>query len=134
MSQLTDLIGVGMPPEQANVLSNDTLTAVPSVSSAAAVTAAGTTLGTATALTALVNNVSTAAAGTGVALSAMTPIGAQVVVRNGGANDLKVYTPNGTDAINSTTGSITLTTAAKQVGVFFKVNATTWVCSVGTGT
>lgn len=134
MSQLTDLIGLGMPPEQANVLAFDTLIASTASSVSAAVTAAGTNLATATALTSLINNVSTAASGTGVALSAITPIGVPVIVRNGGANDLKVYTPVATDAINGGTGSITLTTLAKQVGIFYRVNATTWIASVATGT
>ena len=134
MSQLTDLIGLGMPPEQANALANETLSSVPSQSVSSAITAAGTNLATATPLTALINNVAVAGAGTGVALSAATPIGAFITVRNGGANDLKVYTPVGTDSINSTTGSITLTTLNKQVGIFVRVTSTAWIASVASGT
>ena len=133
MSQLTDLIGLGMPPEQANIISFNTLSASTAASVNPAITAAGTNLATATALTSLINNVAVVAAGTGVALSALTPIGVAIVVRNGGANDLKVYTPVGTDAINSTTGGITLTTLNKQVGIFYRVTATAWIGSVGTG-
>lgn len=134
MSQLTDLIGLGMPPEQANALSFDTLSATTAASTSASVTAAGTNLATATTLSSLINNVGTVASGTGVALSAITPIGVPIVVRNGGANDLKVYTPVATDTINGSTGSITLTTLNKQMAILYKVSTTAWIASVVTAT
>ena len=134
MPILNDLIGLGMPPEQASVLSNESVSSVPSQSVSSAFTALGTNLATAAPLTALVTNVASAAAGTGVALPASAPIGAFITVRNGGANDIKVYTPVATDSINSTTGSITLTTLNKQVGIFVRVTATAWIASVATGT
>ena len=58
----------------------------------AAISAAGTTQGTATALTAANNNISTVAASAGVKLPAVQP-GDVVAVFNAGANTLTVYPP-----------------------------------------
>jgi hypothetical protein len=65
----------------------------------AAVTAAGSTQGTATALTKTINNVTTVAASTGVVLPTAVA-GYMVIVRNGGANALNVYPATGA-AINA---------------------------------
>lgn len=136
MPLLTDLIGLGMPPEQAAKLATPTIDALPVEPTSAAVTAAGTTIADATLLTGLVNNVSTAAASTGVKLNALTPIGMTVTVRNGGANDLKLYPTSATDQINGTTvgAAITLTTLNKQIATCSRVSSTLWLCTVATGT
>lgn len=136
MPLLTDLIGLGMPPEQAAKLGTPTLDALPAEPVSAAVTAAGTVLADATLLTSMVNNVSTAAASTGVRLSADTPLGITIVVRNGGANDLKLYPHSATGQINGTTagGSITLTTLNKQIASCTRVSSTLWLATVSTGT
>lgn len=68
-------------------------------------TATGSTQGTALALPADVNNVTTVAASTGVVLPAMNP-GDEIVVRNGGANALLLYPPVGgaINALSTNTG------------------------------
>lgn len=136
MPLLTDLIGLGMPPEQAAKLGTPTIDALPQEPVSAAVTAAGTVLADSTLLTGQVNNVTTAAASTGVRLNSNTPLGITVVVRNGGANDLKLYPTSASDAINggSAGASITLTTLNKQIASCTRVSSTLWVCTVATGT
>lgn len=61
----------------------------------AAVSAAGTTQGTATELTSEDNEVSTVASGAGVVLNRLLTAGEQQTVFNSGANALKVYPPSG---------------------------------------
>ena len=56
--------------------------------------AAGTTQGTATALTNSLNGITTAASGSGVVLYAASAGDSQIVY-NGGANAVKVYPPSG---------------------------------------
>ena len=84
------------------------------LSAATGLTAAGTTRATALALTKQLNNVTTAAASTGVILvpSATVGVGGFVRVWNNGANPIKVYAA-GTDTIDGTAGStgVTLTNA-----------------------
>ncbi|WZO97308.1 hypothetical protein EP7_004333 [Isosphaeraceae bacterium EP7] len=102
---------------------------------AAALTAAGTNLATALALTSNVNRVSTAASGTGVALPSATPVGGVVTVQNLGANDLKVYPPDASTSINGAANGVglTLTTAARQIGEFRRLTATAWMATVSAG-
>jgi hypothetical protein len=78
------------------------------------ITAAGATLGTATALTTSFNLVSTVAAGTGVSLPAPTLAGWAVTIRNGGANTLNIYPNSATATINGGAAGtpITLATGA----------------------
>jgi hypothetical protein len=136
MPLLTDLIGLGMPPEQAAKLGTPTIDALPAEPCSAAVTAAGTTIADATLLTGQVNNVTTAAASTGVKLNPLTPLGITVTVRNGGANDLKLYPPTSSDIINGglAGASITLTTLNKQIASCTRVSSTLWLVTVATGT
>lgn len=136
MALITDLMGLGLPPEQAAKIATPTIDALPVLPAGAALTAAGSAIGDALLLTATVNNVTTAAASTGVKLNANTPIGATVVVRNGGANDLKLYPSSATDQINGTTAgsAITLTTLNKQIATCTRVSSTLWVATVATGT
>ena len=72
---------------------------LPKFDISAAVSAAGSTQGTATALTTMINNVTTVAASTGVVLPTAAA-GYIVIVRNGGANALNVYPATGA-AINA---------------------------------
>jgi len=136
MALVTDLIGLGMAPEQAAKVGSPTIDALPVLPASAALTAAGSTISDALLLTGSVNNVTTAASGTGVKLNSNTPIGATVVVRNGGANDLKLYPTSSSDAINggSAGASITLTTLNKQIASCTRVSSTLWVATVATGT
>lgn len=136
MPLLTDLIGLGMPPEQATKVATPTLDALPVEPVSAAVTAAGTTITDATLLTAAANNVSTVAASTGVKLNSDTPLGRTVVIRNGGASDLKLYPHSATGQINGTTAgaAVTLTTLNKQIATCTRVSSTLWLCTVATGT
>ena len=62
---------------------------------ATAISAAGTTQGTATRLTAADNEITTVAAGSGVILNADLSAGDQQTVFNAGANAVKVYPPTG---------------------------------------
>lgn len=136
MALLTDLMGLGMTPELATKIATPTIDALPAEPVSAAVTAAGSALADATLLTGLVNNVSTTASSTGVKLNPNTPLGMTVVVRNGGANDLKLYPTSASDVINggSAGAAITLTTLNKQVASCARVSSTLWICTVATGT
>ena len=82
-----------------NIKQSLTLEGQTGFSISAAVTAAGSTQGTATALTKTINNVTTVAASTGVVLPTAVA-GYMVIVRNGGANALNVYPATGA-AINA---------------------------------
>lgn len=136
MPLLTDLIGLGLPPEQAAKIATPTIDALPQEPVAATVSAAGTVLADSTLLSGMVNNVTTVGAGSGVRLNSNTPLGITVVVRNAGASDLKLYPTSATDQINGTTvgAAITLTTLNKQIATCSRVSSTLWICSVATGT
>lgn len=91
--------GVVIPTiSSTSTLTNKTLTSptlsLPKFDISAAVSAAGSTQGTATALTTMINNVTTVAASTGVVLPTAAA-GYIVIVRNGGANTLNVYPATG---------------------------------------
>ena len=104
-----------------------------------ALTAAGSSISDALQLTATWNNVSTTGANTGVKLfdpsdanSTPTTInGFQICVRNGGANNLKLYPPTGSDQINALGAGnpATLTTANNQIACCFKTAATKYFCT-----
>ena len=90
----------------------------------ASITAAGSTQGTAVALTRPINVVTTAAASTGVILPA-TVAGMRMIVVNNGANALAVYPPSG-GAINAiaTNGSYSLAVGARLE--FIAASTTQW--------
>jgi len=100
--------GAGLPGLVVQAISQDVATAI---------SAAGTTQGTATELTAHVNVVSTVASGAGVILySKSVPVDSQVIF-NAGANELIVY-PVSSAKINSlpvNTGVILPTNTAMEV-------------------
>lgn len=88
----------------------------------AAVTAAGTSAGNATAITFVYNNVTTVASGAGVKLPP-TEMGEVIIVKNSGANPLTVYPYSASSTINSAGyGTINPDCAA----LFFAVSNTLW--------
>lgn len=90
-----------------------------------ALTAAGTTIADALQLSKQINNVTTAAASTGVILP-VGAIGMRITVFNAGANPIKVYA-NDSETIDGTAGATGVTlTNAKRCDYFF-VAANTWI-------
>lgn len=88
----------------------------------AAVTAAGTSAGDATALTYVYNNVTTTGSGAGVKLPP-TEMGETIIVRNGGANPLTVYPYDANSTINSAGfGTVNPNCSA----MFYAVSNTLW--------
>jgi len=88
----------------------------------ASLTAAGTSAGDATQLTYVYTNVTTAASGTGVKLP-KAEMGETIIIRNGGANAIKVYPYSDADTINAAGfGTINADCAA----MFFAVSNTLW--------
>lgn len=121
MSKATNLIGLGVPAEVA---------ATSGSSQSITVSAAGSALSDATQLsTADVINVSTVASSTGVKLNSSVPQDKVIFVRNGGANNLKVYPATSAGVINggSAGAAVTLATSGKHIGVFLKIGNDTWL-------
>src|ERR1700744_5085202 len=91
---------------------------------ASGLTATGTTQATALQLAAVLNQCSTVASSTGVNLPPAT-LGSYVLVLNGGANAMKVYSaqtalfPGNTDTIDGTAGSTGVTLTNTNRGAFF---------------
>jgi hypothetical protein len=129
MPLLTDLIGLGMPPEHASVLSGFTVSSAPSLTSSGTLTAAGTNLATALALTSFLNFVGTTGAGTGVKLPD-APIGTIVVVQNNGANALNVFPHDATGTLNGGTAGAAVTCAAAAGNICIRRSATDWMVYV----
>lgn len=95
---------------------------------ATSVSAAGTTQGTATELTAADSELTTVGAGAGVVLSAQLASGDQQTVFNAGANAVKVYPPSGMK-INALAANAPMTLAT-NTGCIFKCVSTTRVFAV----
>jgi hypothetical protein len=89
-----------------------------------ALTAAGSTQGTALELTRPINDVTTVAASTGIRLPAATP-GIRIVIRNGGANTLNVYPATGAQ-INSLGTNVAFGHTITTVLEFVAFTATQW--------
>lgn len=88
----------------------------------ATLTAAGTSAGNATSINYVYTNVTTAASGTGVKLP-KAEMGEVIIIRNGGANAIKVYPYNATDTINNAGyGTVNPDCSA----LFFAVSNTLW--------
>lgn len=113
------VFAAGLPTPQALCICKDV---------SASVSAAGTTQGTATELTAADNEVTTVAASSGVVLSSKLAAGDEQTVFNAGANPLKVYPPSGFK-INSLPSNAAMTLAT-NTGVLFKCVSTTRVFGV----
>lgn len=88
-------------------------------------TAAGTNLATALQLAAQSNNITTAAASTGVKLPTGV-IGMTIRVFNNGANTTAVYASN-SETINGTAGATGVTQATGKVADYTFVKALTWI-------
>lgn len=97
---------------------------------ATGLTATGTTISDALQLTAVFNNVTTTAANTGVKLFEPNG-GCLMVVRNGGANALKVYPPNSSGSINGDTAGDAVSVAAGAFATLIRVATNTWISIVG---
>lgn len=132
MSQLTDLIGLGMPPEQANILSFDTLSAAPALSSSGSLTASGTTIADALAITSFVNLVGTAALNSGVKLPIDCPIGQCIWIANNGANSIKVYAQSSQTLNTSIAGATGTTVTNLQAIQCVRQSTTNWLAFVHT--
>jgi hypothetical protein len=89
-----------------------------------AVSAAGSTQGTATVIVTAINNVTTVGASTGVLLP-LAEAGLRVIVRNGGANALNVY-PNTSDSINAAAINVAYSLPIGGCVEFIAMNATNW--------
>lgn len=100
-----------------------------SFSAAAGISAAGTTQGTATALTKDQNEVTTVAAGSGVKLPASTAGNAIAVANAQATNALLVYPATG-DAINALAANTALSLAAGKNAIFFCCAAGKWYAVV----
>lgn len=92
---------------------------------AATVSAAGTTQGTATALVASKNLVSTVAASSGVRLP-LVEIGDDVLIYNGGANALTVYPPT-SGRINVASANTGISLATETAILITRMSSTRWV-------
>ena len=123
---ISEAIGRGFGPEQAIAVKTDAV--------ATGITAAGSTIADAFQLDTGISIVETAASGTGVLLP-NAETGETVVVQNLGANDLEVYPPTSSQAINGAAGgtALTLAAATNVIGVFYKISATTWAAFVVAG-
>ena len=95
---------------------------------ATALSAAGTTQGTATELTAADSEVTTVAAGAGLVLSASLAAGDEQTVFNAGANAVKIYPPSGMK-INALATDAPMTLGT-NTGCIFKCISTTRVFAV----
>lgn len=127
MPILEDLIGLGLPPEQASVLSTNTLGASPTYAASGALTATGTTIADALTLTNFINLVGTAAASSGVRLPITCPIGQVVYVSNNGANAVRVYAQS-SQTINTTiAGATGVSVATTQAVQCIRQSATNWI-------
>lgn len=89
------------------------------------VSAAGTTQGTATSISAGINFVSTAAANSGVILPSCD-VGDSLIVYNGGANQCIVYPDSGSSINGVATNSGTYLPIQTSI-IFFRVTSTKWI-------
>jgi len=92
-------------------------------------TAAGTTLGTALALSADTNVIGTAAASSGVSLPS-AEIGDSVEVYNGGANAVTVYPDTASVQINSLTAGAGFLLATNTMCYARRVTSTRWIVNL----
>lgn len=90
------------------------------------ISAAGTTQGTATPLSAMINNVTTVSSGTGVNLPT-SAAGLSIVVQNNGANGLLVYPAQGaSDTINGIAATAGVLLLPGSIGIFNCAVAGAW--------
>lgn len=111
-----DIMGGGTSAGQAKAMNGRVATAV---------SAAGTTLATATALNATVNNVSTVASGAGVRLF-NGEVGDQMEVYNDGANQLIIYPHASTGTINQLSAGTGVIVPVDTGIIFRRISSTAW--------
>ena len=119
MALAKNLVGAGFSPGQADAIGG---TAVNT-----GITAAGTTIATATALTADFNFVGTATNGQGVQLYNGNVTDSQMVFNDGTLATIVVYPPTGS-RINGGPASAGVNLASNTGAIFFKATATRWFC------
>ena len=115
MALAKDIMGGGFSAGQAQAIAGSRNTSV---------SAAGTTQGTATTLTASFNAVTTVAASSGVILYDGS-LGDSIIVYNGGANALTVYPPVG-DAINQIAANGGVLLATNTMMILHKTTNSQW--------
>lgn len=119
MAGIRSVMAAGFQVEQAKAINgmNDAKTGI---------TAAGTAITDAAALTASVNLVTTTASGTGVLLPDVE-VGSKIMVGNGGANTLLVYPPTSAGKINNAAAGAAASLATLKGAIFQRLSATDWV-------
>lgn len=127
MALLNDLMGLGLAGELALVVSTETLSSAPTFSSSGSLTATGTTITDALALTSFVNLVGTAAASTGVKLPTDCPIGQVVCIANNGVNSIKVYAQSSQTFNTTIVGATGTTVSALQALQCIRQSSTNWI-------
>lgn len=115
-----DLMGVGIPAQAANLIAPDVRTGL---------TAAGTEIGDALALTARINVITTAAASTGVKLPDV-PVGVTVIVQNNGASTMNIFPHSSSGTINGGSAGAAVTVAAAAGNFLTRISSTDWLASV----
>jgi hypothetical protein len=119
----------GVPSQVANTLGQETYDSMPSRSIATGLTATGTTISDALALTALVNIITTTAASTGVKLPSVGQDGwgQPFVIKNAGANTLNIFPNSTSEGFNrGTPNGTAITLAAGSTATIRKTTATNW--------
>lgn len=116
MTQKANLMGSGMAPQAANFIVGN---------AASGLTATGTTITDALALTD-VNEFTTVAASTGARLPAAVPGDSVVVYVATGQSTLTVYPSSSTDAINAVAAGSGFSVATNKTAIFYKVSANRW--------
>lgn len=129
MPLLQDLMGLGLPAEVSSVLSSQSVSSAPTRSTSGTLTATGSTIADALALTNFVNLVGTVAVSTGVKLPD-APIGSIVFVQNNGANALNLYPVDTSGTINNGTAGAAVTIAAAAANVAVRQSSTNWLVFV----
>jgi len=124
MSEVSELIGLGVHSEIANVIGTDSIPNAPTRSVATGLTATGTTITDALQLTAFTSVLSTVAASTGVKLPPLWPIGQIGFVQNNGANALNIFPPTATIKLNGGTDGAAVTTAAAAGALIVRLSST----------
>lgn len=120
MSTIAELMGAGMPAGQASQIGSVLATAL---------TAAGSTKADALQLAASSNVFGTVGASTGAKLPA--PSGsAPVVIYNGGANALTVYSYSSTDTINALSAGAGFSVTNAKAAIFWPAGSR-WVAILG---
>lgn len=121
MAGIRSLMAAGFSAAQAKALTGAS-------DYAGGISAAGTTIDDATALTATTNLVTTTASSTGVKLPD-AEVGSEIMVGNGGANTLKVYPPSSSGKINNASAGAAASVATLKGAIFRRMSSVDWVAA-----